>query len=46
MTKSPTARFGAHANPLAYARGSDPSPDREGGVALHEYNTAYFFFRR
>jgi hypothetical protein len=28
-----TARFGAAANPLADARGSDRSPDREGGVA-------------
>src|SRR5450759_543898 len=29
-----TARFGDTANPLADARGSDPSPDRQGGVAL------------
>ena len=27
-------RFGATANPLADARGSDRSPDREGGVAF------------
>src|ERR1035437_4224748 len=31
--RSVTARFGATANPLADARGSDRSPDREGGVA-------------
>src|SRR5450759_1089674 len=31
--RSVTARFGAAANPLADARGSDRSPDREGGVA-------------
>src|SRR5450759_647119 len=31
--RSLTARFGATANPLADARGSDRSPDREGGVA-------------
>src|SRR5450759_3402516 len=31
--KSLTARFGATASPLADARGSDRSPDREGGVA-------------
>jgi tetratricopeptide (TPR) repeat protein len=29
-----TARSGANENPLADARGSDRSPDREGGVAL------------
>jgi hypothetical protein len=28
-----SASFGADANPLADARGSDRSPDREGGVA-------------
>src|SRR5450759_1890786 len=32
-TMSLTARFGATTNPLANARGSDRSPDREGGVA-------------
>ena len=30
-----TAEFGANGNPLADARGSDRSPDREGGVAQH-----------
>src|ERR1017187_1555261 len=30
-----TARFGANENPLADARGSDRSPDREGGVVLN-----------
>jgi len=32
-TGAMTARFGADANLLASARGSDRSPDREGGVA-------------
>jgi uncharacterized protein (TIGR03437 family) len=32
-TRSLTAGFGAQANPLADGRGSDRSPDRQGGVA-------------
>src|SRR5450759_3355898 len=46
MARSVTARFGATANPLADARGSDRSPDREGGVApnsttSHGHSTSY-----
>src|ERR1017187_5404600 len=34
-TSTLTARFGAIENPLADGRGSDRSPDREGGVAFN-----------